>query len=89
MALGACITDILRLVFGRSLRVAIPGLTLGLLVSIGLGWMIRSLLFGVTAWDPVTYLGVAILLTGVVLLACWIPARRATRIDPMEALRYE
>jgi len=89
MAMGACVTDIIRLVLGQGLKLAIPGILLGLVACFGLGWLIRSLLFGVASWDPLTFVGVTIALVGTVMLACYIPARRATKTDPMEALRYE
>ena len=89
MALGACVTDIHRLVVGQGLKLVIPGILLGLAACVGLGWLIRSLLFGVASWDPLTFVGVTMALVGTVMLACYIPARRATKSDPMEALRYE
>jgi len=89
MALGACMGDILGLVLGRGGKLAIMGMVLGLVASFGLSWLMRSLLFGVTTWDPLTLIAVTSVVGMAVLIACYLPARRAAKIDPMEALRYE
>ena len=89
MALGAQINDVFRLVLGKGLRLTLAGLAIGFLVSLALTRFLRTLLFGVTTTDALTFFGVALLLSIVALAACYIPARRATRVDPMVALRYE
>ncbi len=89
MALGAHQSRVTQLVVTQSLRVIGAGLALGVLVSVFAARLLESLLFGVSAADPLTYSVSAILMTGVSLLAAWLPARRAARIDPLEALRSE
>jgi putative ABC transport system permease protein len=89
MAMGAERRDVLGLVVGQGLKLAAAGVALGILVSLGLTRQLSSLLFGVSAYDPLTYGGVTLILVIVALLACYIPARRATRVDPLIALRYE
>ena len=88
-ALGAQGTDVLRLVVGQGLRLAVAGLVLGLLMAVLFARLLASLLFGVSATDPWTFLGVAGVLLLVALFACYVPARRATTVDPLVALRYE
>jgi ABC-type antimicrobial peptide transport system permease subunit len=89
MALGAEARDILKLVSRQGLRLVIVGLSVGLLAAWALTRGMAKLLIGVSATDPLTYAMVALLLCVVTMLACWIPARRALRVDPMVALRYE
>jgi len=89
MALGAQRRDVMRLILGQGLRLTVLGLGLGVLVALGLMRVLVSLLFGVRAYDPSTYTAVTLLLTAVALLACYIPARRAMRVDPIVALRYD
>ncbi|HEY0003691.1 MAG TPA: FtsX-like permease family protein, partial [Pyrinomonadaceae bacterium] len=89
MALGAQRSDVLKLVVRQGMRLTFIGLLLGVFAAFALTRVMSSLLFGVSATDPLTYAGVALLLALVSLVACFIPARRATRIDPIVALRYE
>jgi predicted permease len=89
MALGAAAGDVLRLVLGQGLWTTVIGVAVGVAGSFALSRMMHSLLFEVNTADPVILVASALLLAGVSLLACWIPARRAMRVDPMVALRYE
>jgi predicted permease len=89
LALGAQPRDVLRLVIGQGLQMVLAGLALGLLAAAAFTRVLQSLLFGVTATDALTFGLVSLLLCAVALVACWIPARRATRVDPLIALRAE
>ena len=89
MALGAAGRDILTLVLGQGLGLTIAGVAIGLAGAFATTRSLRTLLFGVAPTDPMTYVGISGLLIAVAILACWIPARRAIRVDPMTALRYE
>jgi putative ABC transport system permease protein len=89
MALGAERGNVLRMVLGQAGKMVLLGISIGVAAAIGLARLMASMLFGVSPWDPLTLVGVVLLLALVSLLACYIPARRATRVDPMIALRYE
>ena len=89
IALGAQGRDILKLIIGQGMRLVIVGVGIGLVVSLALARLIEKLLFGVSATDPVTFALIALLIITVAFVACWIPARRATKVDPMVALRCE
>ncbi len=89
MALGAERRDVLQMVLGEGAKMALLGVAIGLVATFGLTRLMTSMLFGVSAHDPLTLVGVAALLTLVALVACSIPARRATKVDPMVALRHE
>ncbi|HEY7181068.1 MAG TPA: FtsX-like permease family protein, partial [Blastocatellia bacterium] len=88
-AMGAGRGDILKLVLGEGLRLIAGGVAAGLAATVVLSQVLRSFLFGVEPTDPVTLIAVGLLFVGVALLACWSPARRAAKVDPLEALRYE
>ncbi len=89
MALGAQPSDVLKLAIKQGMILAVIGVVIGISASLVLTQSMKSLLFGVSATDPLAYAGVAALLMGVAMLACYIPARRATKINPMTALRYK
>jgi len=89
MALGAQARDVLRMILGYGAKLAAIGVGIGALSAFGLTRLMTSQLFGITATDPVTFATVALLLVLIALAACYLPARRATKVDPMVALRYE
>jgi predicted permease len=89
VALGASASDVLRMILGEGMRITLVGVGIGVVAALGLTRLITKVIYGVSASDPLTFFGVAILLSGVALLACYVPARRAMRVDPIIALRYE
>jgi putative ABC transport system permease protein len=89
MALGAQAGDVMRLVIGQGLLLAMLGVAIGLVASLALTRVLKGLLFGISTTDPITFAGISLLLMLIGLLASWLPARRATKVDPLIALRYE
>ena len=89
LALGARLSDVLRMVVVEGMKPTLVGVGIGIVAALALGRLVASLIFQVKPADPITFVGVAILLTGIALLACVIPAYRASRVDPVIALRNE
>jgi putative ABC transport system permease protein len=89
VALGAGSREVLAMILGQGIRTILIGVAAGIAGALALTRTVVSLLFGVTATDPLTFTAVILLMIAVALLACYIPARRATRVDPLVALRYE
>jgi putative ABC transport system permease protein len=89
LALGAQSTDVIKLILGKGALLSIIGVLIGSAGALALTRMMETLLFGVSPTDPVTFITVAAILIGIAMLACYIPARRATRVDPIVALKYE
>ena len=89
MALGAQRCDVLRLVLGHGARMTLAGIAIGLAGAAGLTRLMSKILYGVSSIDPLTFAAVAVILLFVALAACYIPAQRAMKVDPMVALRYE
>ena len=89
MALGAQLTSVRRMILGQTLKLTLMGVALGLAGAFVVARFLTSLLFGVGVYDPLTFLGVAVLLVAVALAASYVPARRAMRVHPIVALRYE
>ncbi|MGH7969389.1 MAG: FtsX-like permease family protein [Limisphaerales bacterium] len=89
IALGAEVADVFRLIIGQGMRLVLTGTLIGLAGAMALIHFLRSLLFGVSATDPLTFAAVSVVLAGVAFFACWVPARRAIKVDPVKALRHE
>lgn len=89
LALGAQSKNVLQLILGQGMRLAVTGLVIGVMAALAVTRLLRGFLFGITPVDPIAFTVVSVLLLGVSLLAIWLPARRASRVDPMVALRYE
>jgi putative ABC transport system permease protein len=89
IALGARVSDVLKMVLGEGLKLTLSGAAIGLIAALGMAQLMKSLLYGVGAIDPLTFTGAPALLAATAIVACWIPARRAAKTDPMIALRHD
>jgi len=89
VTMGAQPGDVFRIIVGEAFRLALLGVGIGLVAALALTRLLRSFLFGISAYDPLTFVGVSVLLTTVAIAASYFPARRATQVDPLVALRYE
>jgi ABC-type antimicrobial peptide transport system permease subunit len=89
MALGADAVDVRNLVIFQGMKLAVIGVIVGIAAAFGLTRLMANLLFGVKSWDPAVFITVPVILSAVALFAVWIPARRATEVNPVDALRYE
>jgi putative ABC transport system permease protein len=89
VTMGAQPLDVFRIIVGEGLRLALLGVGVGLVTALALARLLRGFLFGISAYDPLTFIGVSVILTVVAVAACYFPARRATLVDPLVALRYE
>jgi ABC-type antimicrobial peptide transport system permease subunit len=89
MALGAGPGDVLGLIFREGLILAVAGIAVGLILAVAASRLMAGFLIGISPFDPATFVGVPVLLGAVSLLACWLPARKATRVNPLEALRAQ
>jgi putative ABC transport system permease protein len=89
MALGAQVPDVLKLVMGEGLKLTLIGVAIGLIAALAMAQLMKSLLYGVGAIDPLTFVGAPALLAATATIACWIPALRAARTDPLASLRSE
>jgi putative ABC transport system permease protein len=89
VALGARVPDVLKMVLGEGLKLTLIGVAIGLIAALAMAQLMKSLLYGVGAIDPLTFVGAPALLAATAMFACWIPAHRAAKTDPMIALRHD